>query len=278
MLNKYLITRKLNHNVVIVKDFKNQEWILFGRGIGFNKKDNDFIDSVYIENKYLIFDQDNLEKYTELIETSDEIASIMSEWIIYEMQKRFGEDYNKNLHISLLDHLNFSLKRIKEKIVIKNLFENELNFIYPKEYEFSSLMIDKIYQEFDIKLPESEAGMIALHIHSALHNEVVSNTALIMNIVSFAVKKLETKYGVVKEDALKTRLIIHLKFAIKRALDKIQLQNDLNDLIKQKFKQSYIAAKEIATSIENEFLIHLNESEIVYLSMHLQNIFHFKKE
>lgn len=275
MLNNYIIVHKLNHNVVIAEDRHQKRWILFGRGIGFQKNTNDVVQENAVENKYILFDEKNLEKYSRLMKQSDELASLMSEWIIHEMQKRFNCDYNKHLHITLLDHLDFALKRLKGNIVIHNLFDSELKFIYPDEYQFSVSMLRKIEEELKIKFPESEAGMITLHIHSALHNEKVSNTALIMNVVSFAVKYLENKHGDVQDDILKNRLIIHLKFAVKRSLEQVQLQNDLNELIKDKFKDSYQNASEIAKQIEKEYSIHLNDSEIVYLAIHLQNIFHF---
>lgn len=275
-MHKYLIEKPLNHNVLIVKDENDQEWIVFGRGIGFNKKQFEALDEMLIENKYALLESERLNQYQSLINTTHEDASIMSEWIISEMTKRFGKEYNTYVHISLLDHLNFSLKRLKGNIVINHIFESELQFIYPKEYQFSLEMVDKISKELNIYLPISEVGMITLHIHSALHDEKVSTTALIINTVSKIVNYLEDKYGRVDDDVLKNRLIVHLKFAIKRSIEHISLHNDLNDVIKTKFTESYRVAQEVAMKISNEFLIELDESEVVYLAIHLQNIFHFK--
>lgn len=277
-VNSYQIIKSLNHNVLIVKDKNNQEWIVFGRGIGFNKKALDCIDDSRIENKYALIDDKKLKQFQKLIIESNELASIMSEWIISEMIKRFGNNYNSYVHISLLDHLNFALKRIKENIVINNFFESELEFIYPNEYEFSLQMVEKIQKELNVILPKSEAGMITLHIHSALHNEKISDTSLIINCVARILNYLEDEYGKLSDDILKNRLIIHLKFALKRSIDKIAIQNNFKDIIKDKYIKSYNLSKKIASIIENEFFLNLDESEIVYLSMHLQNIFNFKEK
>ncbi len=276
-MSNYKINKILNHNVILVNDTENQEWILFGRGIGFSKQINDFIDNEKVENKYALFDSKKLGQYQSLIEISNEDATIMSEWIISEMKKRFGMSYNSYVHISLLDHLNFALKRIKGNIVIQNLFESELASIYKKEYEFSLEMVNKIRKELNIELPDSEAGMICLHIHSALHDEKVSNTALIMNVVSYTVRYLENKYGKVEEGLIKNRLIIHLKFAIKRTIEKVTLCNDLNDVIKIRYSKSFEASRDLSNKIFENFYLRLDESEISYLAIHLQNIFHFEK-
>lgn len=276
-MSNYKINKILNHNVILVNDTENQEWILFGRGIGFSKQINDFIDNEKVENKYALFDSKKLGQYQSLIEISNEDATIMSEWIISEMKKRFGMSYNSYVHISLLDHLNFALKRTKGNIVIQNLFESELASIYKKEYEFSLEMVNKIRKELNIELPDSEAGMICLHIHSALHDEKVSNTALIMNVVSYTVRYLENKYGKVEEGLIKNRLIIHLKFAIKRTIEKVTLCNDLNDVIKIRYSKSFEASRDLSNKIFENFYLRLDESEISYLAIHLQNIFHFEK-
>lgn len=277
-MSSYQIIKSLNHNVLIVKDKNLQEWIVFGRGIGFNKKTLDYIDEFSVEHKYALIDDKKLKQFQKLIKESNELASIMSEWIISEMIKRFGSNYNNYVHISLLDHLNFALKRIKENMIINNFFESELQFIYPLEYEFSVQMVDKIQKELNVLLPISEAGMITLHIHSALHNEKVTDTSLILNCITRILNYLENEYGKLSDDILKNRLIIHLKFALKRSIDKVAIQNDFKDIIKDKYTKSYNLSKKIANIIEDEFLLNLDESEIVYLSMHLQNIFNFKEK
>lgn len=277
-VNSYLIVKSLNHNVLIVKDINDQEWIVFGRGIGFNKKQFDYLDDTLIENKYALVDSKTLMQYQNLINSSKEIALTMSEWIISEMIKRFGNDYNTYVHISLLDHLNFALKRLKENMVINNFFDSELKFIYPSEYQFSLEMVNRIKSELSIALPDSEIGMITLHIHSALHNEKVSDTSLIINVVARIVNYLENEYGKVSDEILKNRLIIHLKFAIKRSIEKVSIQNDLKEIIRERFYKSYKVANDIYEIINNEFCIRLDDSEIFYLALHLQNIFNFGGE
>lgn len=277
IVNEYRIEKILNHNVVLVNDDQNQKWIVFGKGLGFGKQPNDIVSEHLIVNKYVLFDEQKLAQYQVLLDNSSEDAMMMSEWIISEMKKRFGSMYNQYVHISLLDHLNFALKRLKGNIVIQNLFDSELASIYEKEYAFSLEMVNKIKDELQIHLPESEIGMICLHVHSALHDEKVSNTALIMNVVAFTVRYLEEKYGKVEEGYIKNRLIIHLKFAIKRTNEKVKIQNEFNDVIKTMYQKSYLASKDLAQQIYERFYLSLDEAEISYLAMHLQNIFHFEK-
>lgn len=274
-MNNYKIYKNLNNNVVLAKDSRDQKWILFGKGIGFPKRDLNFLNDKDVENKYALFDCEKLSQYEKLLAISSNEATMMSEYIISEMKKTFGDEYNEYIHISLLDHLNFTLKRMKGNIIIKNLFEDELASIYPKEYEFSLNMVNKIREKIKIELPLCEVGMICMHIHSALHGENVSNTALIINIVSYVLKYLEDTYSKVNEPLFRNRLIIHLKFAIKRAIEKVPLNNDLIDIVKTNYPIAYDVSKTISNKIDKKFYILIDESEVAYLAIHLQNIFHF---
>ncbi len=273
-MNKYKITKILNHNVVMFFDEnRNEKYLAFGKGIGFGKKENDTLNENAISKLYQIKDLKNINDYDYLVKKSPDKLLEISEYIISKMQQKFKKRYNERLHISLLDHLNFAIKRYNEKIVINNLFLDEIKFMYPIEYQFSSECLDYINSTLNIKLDESEIGLISMHIHSSLNNEEVGMSSLIVTIVSSVIKFLETKYNIIIKNALlKQRLITHLKFALKRAKDGLDIDSSINSLIKEKYSKTYLVSLGISNYLKDNFKIHLKDSELSYLTIHIQNI------
>ena len=128
------VEKILNHNVVLCRDESQRNLIAFGPGIGFNKKSGDSLDEARIVNLYGL---KNLARYEKLIsETEDQIVSL-SEQIIRELEECFSQDFDRNIHVSLLDHLQFSVKRYRENMIVQNVFLDETAYFYPKEFAFA---------------------------------------------------------------------------------------------------------------------------------------------
>ncbi len=272
-VNSYFVLKSLNHNVVMAKDSNDNEVLLFGKGIGFNTKENDLIKD-NIEKIYEIKNKKNRDAYQELVTSADEQVIMASEVVISKMIERFGKDYSEKLHVSLLDHLMFSIKRLKENIVVGNIFLDEIEYMYPKEFAFSKEMISLINEILKIDLPDSEAGFICMHIHAALHGNEPGFNNLIVKIIGDSISLIEEETGVNLEstNVLKQRLITHLKFALKRAIDGVKLDNPIEGVIKKKYKKTYELAFKLKGYILDNYGIGLNEGEVCYLTIHIQNI------
>lgn len=272
-MNRLKIIKVLNHNVVHCFDEnRNKEVMTFGKGIGFQKKQDSYVDSDY-EKIYEIKEYKNALHYSELVSSIDEEITTISEEIISELIIKFGSSYHERLHVSLLDHLNFSIKRYRSNIAMTNLFLNETKFMYPKEYEFAEAMLDKVNTKLNIELPPSEIGFIAMHIHSSINNQNVGITNIVVKIISESLQiiKEELNIDLDNDNLCKERLILHLKFAIMRAINSKAITNPLLIIIKEKYADTYAIASKIANHIMEDYNIYLNESEISYLTVHIQN-------
>ena len=78
-------------------------------------------------------------------------------------------------------------------------------------------------------------------------------------------------------EVAKQRLVTHLKFAIKRSLDGVEINNLIGDLVHDKYRKSYQIACMIGDHIENTYGISIGEGERCYLTIHLQNIVMYRK-
>lgn len=274
-MDRYLIKRVLSHNVVQAHDMEeNEECILLGKGIGFGKKEEQPVDPSLIERKYFIRDSSNLNKYQKLLESTDERLYFIVEEYIEKVGKEFGRGYDENLHIGLLDHLNFSIYRYRNNVTLNNIFIDEMSMMYEKEYDFAKKMLEDLNERLEIKLPEAEAGFIALHIHSSIKGEKASQTALYMKIIGECLQFVEKEFNIsLKPQSIeKARLITHLKFALKRASEKKPIQNIMTKSLKRAYPKTFSIATNLAKKINEDYAIVLPEGEIGYLTMHIENI------
>lgn len=275
---EYEILKVLSHNVIQVMDHeKNEECILLGKGIGFGKKIGDvFTDTSLIERKYFITDQANLHKYQLLLEKCDEELYFFVEEYLDNVQKTFKCSYDENLHIGLLDHLNFSLYRYSNQISLQNMFMDEMSMMYEEEYEFALKMLKDLNARLGVSLPTSEASFIALHLHASIKGEKPSVTALYLKIIGDCLTFIEENYGITLDakSIERTRLITHLKFALKRASENKPIQNVMVDAIKRVYPKTFDLAMKLTEIIKEDYNIILPEGEVGYLTMHMENIIH----
>ena len=265
------VEKILNHNVVLCRDESQRNLIAFGTGIGFNKKSGDSLDEARIVNLYGL---KNLARYEKLIsETEDQIVSL-SEQIIRELEECFSQDFDRNIHVSLLDHLQFSVKRYRENMIVQNVFLDETAYFYPKEFAFAKQALAMVNESLKINLPLSEAGFLCMHIHAALHHEDLSFTNFSFQVMQDILGLIETDLGIdlkQYEDA-RQRLMTHIRFAIKRSLEHSEIQNDLQEVIQKRYVRAFALAKKISTVVQEKYDLSLNEAELAYLSIHLENI------
>lgn len=267
------VIKCLNHNVVQALNGMNEEVIVFGKGIGFGVKEGDLISSDKIEKEYHFNNRKNKDLYTNLVGICDENLVTLVEQAITNIEKTFNQKPNENLRVALLDHLNFSIYRFNHGLNFTNLFNDELEAMYEKEFNFSRMLLKEINQTMKVSLPDAEIGFITQHIHSALNNDE-SRSNLFMQIIMNSLEYLEAEHGLKypKNSLEKIRLITHLKFALKRASEKSTLKNEFSPKILENYPEAYKIAKDLSEYILDNFNIKFQDSEIGYLALHIQLI------
>ena len=105
------IVKVLNNNVVLSMDENQEDVIVLGNGIAFQKKYGDQIDDSKIER---IFTQQIPELTARFQKMLSEIPMDfleIAEKIILNAKLKLNHDFNDNLYISLMDHINFTIQR-----------------------------------------------------------------------------------------------------------------------------------------------------------------------
>jgi len=274
IIDSVIIVKSYNNNIVSVK-MNGVERILFSKGIGFGKQSGDKIKAgTKVEKIFIIEDEDNLRNFKQVIENVDEEFLMLCEKMITFIGNELKEDLDERIHVALIDHLNFAVKRISNDEEIENPFLTEIKALYPKEYTLAQKVAQTLQDAKKLNIPEGEVGYIALHIHSARNcgkiSSTLKSTYLINLIVEYVESQIEVQIDKTSLDY--ARFLTHLRFAIKRILLETSIKNDFIKEIKSRYKLSYKIAKGVSKLLIKQLEKNVEDDEIGYLAMHIERL------
>ncbi len=278
------IGKILNNNVaVIFEEDGKTEKIVMERGIAFSKKIGDTIDEEKIDKTFLLENSDNNNKLQQLLKDIPIEYFNVSEEIIEYAKTKAERSLNDFLYITLMDHIYMAIVRTKDGVNIKNMMLWDIKKFYKDEYSIGLKALDIIEKYFNIKLPEDEAGFIALHIVNAQTNsdfncidEIEDITKLIQKIVMIVEKHFDIKFN--EDSVYYNRFLTHLKFFALRLFQKNTYSNsndedkDLFAIFKSKYKESYKCMLKIFKYISDYYSYTISDEEKLYLTIHIEKI------
>ena len=279
-----LVEKVLNNNVVISIDPKSKkEVILMGSGIAFNKKPGQIIDESKIEKTFVVDDENLGNKIKKLInQIPDGIFEITDEIINYAIVN-LDTQLDKQIYVSLADHIAFAVKRFKSGIIIKNELLNEIRRVHRDEFKVSLWAVDYINKKLDVELPEDEAGFIALHFVNAGYRETtsksVASTKIIKDVLNIIKYYFKIEFN--EDDLNYDRLLTHLKYFAKRVInDNNNISNDSEfaKMIFNTYPEAYECSIKISEYIYENNNYIVNDDELVYLTMHIQRVISVARE
>lgn len=272
------IDKVINNN--LVRSHKDgKEVLVMGKGLGFKKQRNDFIDEILIERVYVIEGKEN-GNYLEVllsnipytyVQTTNEIVK----YAIYSLNKKLDD----TIWLGLTDHIYHAIDRAKKGILVRNAVLWEISRFYNHEYLIGKEALKIIEKRHAVKLHDSEAGFIALHLVNAQMDDTVKvqETMEMIRIQKKILDIVKYHYGVdLNESSIHfDRFWTHLKYFVRRlSKGNESIKEDLGflDVIKTKHPNEYKCAKRIEEFVQNEMNCKLTEDEIIYLSIHIRRV------
>ena len=279
-----IVEKVLNNNVVVSIDPKTKkEVILMGSGIAFNKKPGQQIDEKKIEKTFVVDDENLGNKIKKLINQIPEGIFEITDEIITHAIVELNTVLDKQIYVSLADHIAFAVKRFRSGIIIKNELLNEVRRVHKAEFKVSLWAVDYINEKLGIELPEDEAGFIALHFVNAGYIETTMKSITSTKIIKDILNIIKYNFAIeLDEDDLNyDRLLTHLKYFAKRIVNNNQSNSTDSGFIKM-ISTTYPEAYECAVKIGDYILknndYYVNDDEIVYLTMHIQRVITVARE
>ncbi len=272
------IKKVLNQNAVVVLTDENEEKIAMGKGIGFNKKKNDLLNTRDVERLFVL-EPENQQRFVNLLKQIDEKFFFAVEHIINHAEAVLMEELNEHLLIALTDHVAFAAENLANGIIIRNKLLSEIEVLYPEEFSIAQWGIDYLNDTLDIPFEYDEAGYLAMHIHSARSGHR-DNTKSIreVTIVSDIISLIENELGVNLHDksmALNySRLANHLRQLLQR-FQKNQyavLDTEILEMVIQKYPESYEVSKKIRVLLLKKYQLSITKEELGYLAIHIERL------
>ena len=267
----YRVTKVLNHNaVLVVEQGNNAQCLLLGKGIGFGKKISETIDSAMGASVYYLQEYKDRGGADTIIKSIDpEILEIANQ-VLDQAESVFGT-IDRSILFPLADHIYYAVERIKKKEQISNPLTEDIRLLFHMEYKVAACIIPILQKKYRISIGEDEVGYIALHVHSAIDNENVSDAIQIARAVRACVQIVEEAMDK-KIDVLSlsyNRLMNHVRYMIVRAIKGEKLKMSLNDYMSVKYPSEFNMARTICDEIAKMVNCTFEDAEIGYLAMHI---------
>lgn len=269
---------KILNNNAVVSEKDNQEIIIIGRGIAFNKHTGDDINEQQVDKIFTLENKDMQNKFKTLITNMPIEYMEISERIITYAKMKLGKKLNESIYIHLTDHIHFAVKRYTSNQPIKNGLLWETKQLYKDEYEVGLEALNMICEHFGVILPEDEAGFLALHLVNAELNEempVINDMTKVMQDI-LTIVKYHFKIDFNENSLTFYRFITHLKFFAQRLVKGNHYDNsnddDLFGVIKEKYPEAYRCTEKVKKFIENNYEYELTDEEMMYLTIHIERV------
>lgn len=269
------IVKKLNNNVALAINNNNEEVIVVGKGIGFTKtpyelKDESILEKIYISSK-------NNVGFDVLNNIPSEVISYTQK-IIDAGEKRLKKEFTSTIFFTLADHINFSVERFKEGIILQSPLQWEIKHLYPNEYKIGLEAVNILKKETRMEIPDIEATSIALHfINAQTGRNEMSETTKITSIIGQILNIIKYYYKMdFDEESFEfTRFVTHIRYFILRQVNGATFSNDNEDvysIIKLKYENELICVKKIEKYLLENYNWICSNDEKLYLIMHIQRI------
>ncbi|MEH7253375.1 PRD domain-containing protein, partial [Neobacillus niacini] len=267
------VIKKLNNNAALAL-VNEKECIAIGKGIGFPKIPYTLNDTGKVDKIYYDIDNYLLTILTEIPENIIEVTTT----IFNKAEEELKLELNKNLIITLADHISFAIQRLKKGVKLSVLFSHDIKYLYPKEYSFASQALNFINDKLNCDFPSEEIVSITIHIvnssiDNSKMNEAVKLTKTLNDIVSIIEKSLHITID--NSSYSFNRFITHLRMLFMRK-DEYPETNSTNAELFSVLKDRYPDSIKVIERIENYFNEKLNwslqEEELLYLMIHVNKL------
>ena len=189
------------------------------------------------------------------------------------------------VYISLIDHVHTSIVRFLDGVTVKNVLLWDIRRFYKDEYQIGLWALNLVEEKCKVRLPEDEAGFIALHLANAqmdddtMHNmyEITRIMQEVVNIVKYFFK-IEFD----EDDVYYYRFVTHLKFFAKRLIEHTADEEDSSDglweVIREKYPEAFRCTEKITLFIAGKYEYDLSKEEQLYLTIHIERVMNKTKK
>ena len=187
-------------------------------------------------------------------------------------------EFNTIFWFSLCDHINYAIENLKKGLVVSNPMTNEIRHLYEKEMQLGEWAVRHIEKKMSVRLPQSEAGNIALHfINAEQQTKQASERDDIERFADDITDIIESGMDIIidRNSFSYSRFVTHLKFLLKRSekLGEAESENvKLYESVCEEFPELKKIGEKIKQYITATLHIEPAKEEILYLMIHVNRL------
>lgn len=268
----YQVIKVLNNNAFLARH-EDGERILLGKGIGFGKRAGDQFQTIKDARVFTLASKENEKSGLNAVKGIDPVFLEAAGKIIEEAEAVF-DSINPDILLPLADHIAFAAKRAKERIDIPNPFIADIKALFGKEYTVVLNCRDSVEKMTGYQITDDEVGFIALHIHSGLSDEHVTETLRITQTIDECLLIVEKtlKQSISRESLSGIRLMSHLYYMIDRIKTGEDINIELNEFVRKNYPKAWEVARKVCLYVFEKMGVPVSEKEIGFFAVHIQTI------
>ncbi|EOT41106.1 MULTISPECIES: BglG family transcription antiterminator LicT [Enterococcus] len=272
------IKKILNNNVIITADKWDNELVVMGKGIAFQKKIGDEVVPGQVDKTYRLSNSNLSTKLQELLEDVPIGYLELATEIIDCSKEKLNASLNDSIYISLTDHLHTAIQRVKNKIRVPNLLLWDIKRFFIAEYSIGKEAVAMIKKRYKVDLGDDEAGFIALHLVNAQteidNDNVYEMTELMQEIIRIVSYYFKVQFD--EESVYYYRFSTHLRFFASRIMNHRQNEGETDEelllLIQKKYHNAYSCVEKINQYVVQKYNYHMSNDEKLYLTIHIARL------
>ncbi|MCR4629516.1 MAG: PRD domain-containing protein [Clostridium sp.] len=270
----FRIRKVLNHNSVIALNSDDQQmYLILGKGIGFNRKPTERIETRPEDTMYSLKETSERGEAMAIVKDVAPECLEVADSILNAAEKEFGR-IDRSILFPMADHIAFAVQRMKKKEEIRNPLNADIQLLFHTEYKVAQCASALIHEAFHVDISNDEIGYIALHVHTAIEDEKVSEALKTAELVRFCISLIEQETGrhIEVMSLGYNRMMNHIRFMVRRILTDEPLNLNLNQYMKEHYPLSYEIAQRICDELGRGMKRSYHEAEIGYLAMHIERV------
>ncbi|MDN4471776.1 PRD domain-containing protein [Demequina zhanjiangensis] len=272
------ILKIFNNSVLLAEREDGSEVVIRGPGVGFSRSAGELVDDALVDKVYVPSGATPVERVVQLLlEIRPEILAVADE-ILEEARGGLRAHVSEHAVLPLADHLNFAVERAESGDASEYPLRWEVGTLYPQETALAHRAIALVETAVGVRLPDSEAGPLALHL---VNGQIVEGSmALAAHMTDVLARCLtlvsERWAGAVEPEGIDaSRFVTHVRYLIARSLEgkaAPALDVRVAEALRTANSTEYAVASEVAGVLEEEFEFAVGEDERLYLTVHVARL------
>lgn len=275
----YRIIHPMNNNVALAKNEHQEEVVLIGSGIAFNKKKGDVVLESKIEKIFRLRTEESKENFVALLKDVPLDFITVTYDVIDTLSKKYHYPVQEYIYVTLTDHIYCSYQAVQQgRYKASDLPDASEKYPVPYQIAQEAVAIyrDRLLDSF----PDDEVNRIAYHfINAEGESNPVDQSHLdkrkdILNAVEEELRKQGIR-RTANNSNFYDRFMIHLNYFLdylERSRDDNVALLEMESQIKLTYPEAYQIGSSLYEIIAQKTGIDLYHSERVYLVLHIQRL------